>query len=132
MLNIDEITGGEDTLSIEDIQRRISYLELAEHLDPNAHWDEALTEGEEAELTGLRNLREDLEHREDAGTDDDALVLIHEDHFPGFAQAEAEDGCKPGKLSSGLQDCIDWDQWAEQMKEGFSSVELMGSTYYYR
>ena len=125
MLETDEITGGEDTLSAEDIKKRISYLELAEHLDSNAHWDEALTEAEQSELMGLRSLME-------AVGDADPAEFIHADHFPGFAQAEAEDGCKPGKLSSGLQDCIDWDKWAEQMKEGFSSVELMCSTYYYR
>ncbi len=59
------------------------------------------------------------------------VSLIKDDYFEEFAQQDLEDcGMIPRDLPSFI--AIDWTETADNMKQDYSSVEIDGTTYYYR
>jgi len=61
------------------------------------------------------------------------IGFIRESYFEDYAQEMAED-CGYIKDSKGnpLMQCIDWAQWAELVKQDYSSTDVGGITFYYR
>src|SRR5688572_21024818 len=60
------------------------------------------------------------------------LGLIHEDHFKDYAQELAEDCGMIVADAIWPNNCIDWDEAADELKVDYTTVEFDGETYYYR
>ena len=148
----DEISGGENILDVGDIKLRYRYLadqkdeletaldEAQEDVDENPgdedhekYRDDAQAElkdflGEyETELDGLQEvINEDLS--------DDNSPLIREEYFAEYAEDLADE---IGYIERSMKDkwpftCIDWSDAADELKSDYSTIDVCGSTYYYR
>lgn len=61
------------------------------------------------------------------------LTLIRETYFADYCREMCEDiGDIPKNLPSYIENAIDWDKVARQLKQDYSTVEYDGVTYYYR
>lgn len=148
----DEISGGENTLDVGDIKLRYRYLadqkdaletaldDAQEALDDDpdnadleSTRDDARVElkdflGEyETELDGLQEVM-------DEALSEDNSPLIREEYFAEYAEDLAED---LGYIERGMKDkwpftCIDWERAADELKSDYSTIDVCGSTYYYR
>lgn len=60
-------------------------------------------------------------------------ILIAESHFEDYARELAEDICQEqlGNAQWPLN-CIDWEKAALELQSDYSSVEIEGTTYFYR
>lgn len=59
-------------------------------------------------------------------------TLIHEDFFQSYARELAEDIGAIQPNQNWPNNCIDWEQAAEELKIDYSTAELNGTTYYFR
>lgn len=60
-------------------------------------------------------------------------AIIREDYFTQYAEDFCKDcGLVPSDLSSLIEDNLDWDGIAEDLKQDYTSVEYDGDTYYIR
>lgn len=116
----ESIDPGDDIIEGWAIVDRIDYLarfeEDADEENP------ILDEDEVEELRMLRELMEEI--REDA-------FLICESYFEEYARQLAEDIGAIGGETQWPATCIDWEQAADDLKMGFTSVEFGEYTYYY-
>lgn len=116
----ESIDPGDDIIAGWAIVDRIDYLarfeEDADEENP------ILDEDEVEELRMLRELMEEI--REDA-------FLICESYFEEYAREFAEDIGAIGGETQWPATCIDWEQAADDLKMGFTSVEFGEYTYYY-
>lgn len=129
-----QITNSEDVIDVRDVIARFEELET--ELD-GAHSDDETNEilDFRAEFDTLKSLLEDLEGN---GGDEDwrgswyPVILVRDSYFRDFAQQEAEDLDLIKSDAHWPNNCIDWDQAAEQLKQDYSTVEFDGVTYWYR
>lgn len=103
-----------------EITDRIDYLEFLED-DDLSDADRDLWADEIVELAALRKLRE---------VSDEFGGLISEDAWNEYAVTDAED--KYDLKKSGADMYFDFDQYADDLQTDFSSVEFLGTTYYYQ
>lgn len=73
----------------------------------------------------------------DAGYDIEALAdneptMIPDSEFIDYAQELAEDIGAIGRSLQWPTDCIDWDKAASELQMNYSSVEVDGTTYWFR
>lgn len=60
------------------------------------------------------------------------LSLVADDHFEEYARDLAEDIGAINPDATWPNNCIDWERAARELKFDYSSVEIEGSTYWYR
>lgn len=130
-----EITNSEDLIDVRDVIARFEELET--ELD-DAHEDSETNEALDlrAEFDTLKELLEDL--KGNGGGDEDwrgdwyPITLVRDSHFRDFAQQEAEDLDLIKADARWPNNCIDWDQAADELKSDYTTVEFDGVTYWYR
>lgn len=138
---------GQDTFDGRDVEERINELEpTAERLLELTDEIEAMAADPEHDSDSLRELEDErdgldsdeieeynelVEFRREVDSSEWSygIYFVNEDHFEDFARQEAED---LGRTDEHWPyDCIDWEQAADELKMGYSSVEFDGQTYYY-
>lgn len=89
----------------------------------------------ESDLADLRaELKTLTDFQDNAGSREwtSGLTFISESYFEDYARELAEDIGAINKDQSWPNNCIDRDQAANELKQGYSSLEFEGETYYYR
>lgn len=137
------IDNGQDIMDSRDVikafeemaQEREDLLEMiedAEDVDEKIDAEKALKDwdddnGPEFEaLEALCAEGEDLEDWVHGAT------LIRDSYFTEYAQQSAVDIGAINKNQSWPNNCIDWDEAADQLKQDYSCVEFDGVTYWVR
>jgi hypothetical protein len=76
---------------------------------------------------------DDLENEIDNGEFDYGITLIPEDYFVEYCKDLVSDiGDLPRDLPFYIENNIDWDGVADDLKQDYSEVEFRGETYLYR
>ena len=82
------------------------------------------------ELAELEALKEEIESNSDEGFEY-GIQLIHEDDIDGYLDGLLKDcGYLPRDLPHWIK--IDWRATYDNMKEGYTEIELNGNTFYIR
>lgn len=119
----------DDIIDLRDLIARVEELENLEPADETEKWNNC------DEFAALTDILEEL-----AGNGGDEqwrgdwypITLIRDDYFTTYAQELADDiGAVPANVQWPLN-CIDWEMAARDLKMDYSSVEINGSTYWYR
>jgi len=115
----------DEQFDIRDVIARFEELEDTEPLDE----DEAI------ELAAIKGF---LEEVEGCGGDEQwrgdwyPVGFIADTYFEEYAQELAEDIGATNREVSWPHTCIDWEQAARELRQDYSSVEIDGTTYWYR
>lgn len=117
-------------IDTRDLDERLTELEDMEsaYLDSiGSPMEEApLDDDEQAELSALRELRDEVGEWSDGNT------MIPEDEFEDYARDLAYDiGAVPDGLTWPLT-CIDWEYAARELAYDYSLVTWQGQSYYVR
>lgn len=154
-----EITNREDVIDSREIINRIEYLEderstlsdkvdeavealnsvpeedqtgLTEAVDTRNDAEEALKEWDESdegqELKALKALQDEAE-----GYSEDwkhGAGLIRDSYFKEYAEQFADDIGAINKECSWPNNCIDWEQAADELKQDYTSVDFDGVDYW--
>jgi hypothetical protein len=119
----------DDIIDVRDLIARVEELENLEPADETEKWNNC------DEFSALTDILEEL-----AGNGGDEqwrgdwypITLIRDDYFTTYAQELADDiGAVPANVQWPMT-CIDWDMAARDLKMDYTSVEINGSTYWYR
>jgi len=95
--------------------------------------DNPLDEDEKARLTALAGLEGQLFNGDLAEYSENDPPLIPEEDFEEYAQDLAYDlGYASRNDTSPLHDFIDWEGWAESLKDDYQEVTFDGDTYLIR
>lgn len=135
-----EITNSEDIIDSRDIIERIEYLEgfLVDEEDRDADTeyvklDDETFELEFSEVEELRQLRELQSEGSDYSPDwKYGSTLIRDSYFEDYAQELAEDIGAINRESSWPNNCIDWEQAAQELQMDYTAVDFDGVTYWVR
>ena len=120
-----EIYLSSDIIDVRDLMESIEELEIELH---NSGENECF------ELTILMGIMSDLK---DMGADEEwrgdwyPATLIRDSYFFNYAQDLAED-IGALKDAEWPHNCIDWEYAADELKNDYFSVEIIGSTYWTR
>ena len=128
-----------DVIDVRDIIARV--LELRDERDeynekmgsPDA-WD-GVPDGEPEELAMLEDILSELAgYGGDEEFDGDwyPVQLVAGSYFQEYAQDLAEDCGMVDTNARWPMNCIDWEQAANELQYDYSSIEIHGSTYWYR
>lgn len=128
-----------DVIDVRDIIARV--LELRDERDeynekmgsPDA-WD-GVPDGEPEELAMLEDILSELAgYGGDEEFDGDwyPITLVSDRYFQEYAQELAEDCGMVDTSARWPMNCIDWEQAARELQYDYSSIEIHGSTYWYR
>lgn len=128
-----------DVIDVRDIIARV--LELRDERDeynekmgsPDA-WD-GVPDGEPEELAMLEDILSELAgYGGDEEFDGDCypITLVSDRYFQEYAQNLAEDCGMVDTSARWPMNCIDWEQAARELQYDYSSIEIHGSTYWYR
>lgn len=128
-----------DVIDVRDIIARV--LELRDERDeynekmgsPDA-WD-GVHDGEPEELAMLEGILSELAGYggdEEFEGDWYPVQLIAESYFQEYAQELAEDCGMVDTSARWPMNCIDWEQAARELQIDYGSIEIRGSTYWYR
>lgn len=128
-----------DVIDVRDIIARV--LELRDERDgynekmgsPDA-WD-GVPDGEPEELVMLEGILSELAGYggdEEFEGDGYPVHLIAESYFQEYAQELAEDCGMVDTSARWPMNCIDWEQAARELQMDYGSIEIRGSTYWYR
>lgn len=128
-----------DYIDVQDIIARV--LELRDERDeyneemgsPDA-WD-GVPDGEPEELVMLEGILSELAgYGGDEKFDGDwyPAQLIAESYFREYAQELAEDCGMVDTNARWPRSCINWEQAARELQMDYSSIDIRGSTYWYR
>ena len=64
------------------------------------------------------------------------IHFINEYYWEDYCRDFAEDcgylNMSSNDISNPLESCIDWEKWADLMKQDYSETTFEGKTYYYR
>lgn len=117
----------------------MSYVDLGELADELDELENSLTDSnsefgpsDQARLTLLLQLQEDLGHGLRACSEEDPLLIAKED-WEDYCKDSAE-GCGyvESYKSNPLIAHINWSSWADSCAEDCTEIEFEGSTYIYR
>jgi hypothetical protein len=119
-----------------------SFKDTFEHYaDDTDYFEEILLDEEEIqswkedwsdELQEIEDI-DDLEDEINNGEFDYGTTLIPEDYFVEYCKDLVSDiGDLPRDLPSYIENNIDWDGVADDLKQDYSEVEFRGETYLYR
>lgn len=128
-----------DVIDVRDIIARV--LELRDERDeynekmgsPDA-WA-GVPDGEPEELAMLEGILSELAgYGGDEEFDGDwyPLILVRDSYFTEHTQNLAEECGMVDTNARGPMNCIDWEQAARELQMDYSSIEIHGSTYWYR
>jgi hypothetical protein len=120
-----EIDTNANILDLGDIIKRLEELrgDLADSLTDGTEMDEEDAE----ELKILEVVNDEGEGYGDWGY---GVTLINESYFTQYAQELADDICES---TSRWPHChIDWEAAAKALKDDYTTVEIDGTTFYYR
>jgi hypothetical protein len=119
-------------------QFRKAHQEWKERADPDEEEPEAPEAPDELEefdsdkkelLETLEALKEDMDLRRWH----DGVAFVNESYFEEFAKNEAEElGYLANVKGNPLEDCIDWEKWADKVKDDYSTADIGSSMFYYR
>lgn len=128
---MDAIDNGEDFINATDVDARIADLEttqkgLRRHGNDLEDWDAE-------ELAALRELRDDARGLAGSGllSWPGSVTLIRDSHFGDYARDLADDtgDCRDeGSVSA----YVDWQAYADALKQDYASVDFGGVTYWAR
>jgi hypothetical protein len=110
----------ENIISDSQVTDRIDYLAFLDD-DDMSESDRELWADEIEELKALRQLVEAI--------GDEFGAMISDDHWKKYAGDDANDKWDLDK--TGIASYFDYDQYASDLQTDFSSVEFLGTTYYY-
>ena len=115
-----------DMIDIRDVIARVEFLEevTGEHDEETRHEQEIL----EGLLSDLKGYGGDEQWRGDWYP----IALIRDSYFKTYAQDLAEDIGAIDRNARWPNTCIDWDKAARELQTDYSTVELDGTTYWYR
>ena len=119
----DEISFSDDVFDTRDVMARPEYIEDSEDDD------------EKAEAETLKSFLEDVKG---CGGDEQwrgdwyPASLIRDSYFEEYAQEFAEDIGAIDKEWRWPATCIDWEKAARELQMDYPSVEVEGTTYWYR
>lgn len=125
-----EISNTDDVIDVRDVIERFEELE-----NKRDDEDEEIEDWEVTELVTLKELLSDLEGN---GGDHDwrgswyPVTLIRECYFENYARELAEDIGAINRDATWPNNCINWEEAANELLVDYSSVEFGGVTYYYR
>jgi antirestriction protein len=111
-----------------DVQDVIARFEELEDIDPL----------DDEEAVELALIKEFLEEIKGCGGDEQwrgdwyPVGFIADTYFEEYAQELADDIGAIPKDASWPATCIDWEQAARELQQDYSSVEIDGTTYWYR
>lgn len=124
----------QDIFDSRDLIERIEELETLEELalDVEATQEDVdeWTRELDNELAALRKFADDAQH---CGDWEYGATFIHEDYFTQYSKELVSDcGYIPEELPWWIEDHIDWEGVADDLKLDYSEFELDGNTYYAR
>ena len=128
-----------DVIDVRDIIARVLELrderdEYNEKMGSSDAWD-SVPDGEPEELAMLEGILSELAGYggdEEFEGDRYPVELVAESYFQEYAQDLAEDCGMVDTSSRWPMNCIDWEQAARELQMDYSSIEIHGSTYWYR
>ena len=117
------ITNDESIIDSRDVIARIEFLESS----ANAGY---ILEEEREELTVLRKLAE----KGDSATNEwqHTVLLIRDSHFKMHAMDTAEEVGAINWNATWPLNCIDWERAERELKQGYTSIDFDGVTYWVR
>lgn len=118
----DHPTSNDDIIDSRDVIARIEELELFDE-------DDELDEDDREYLKALKELADEAEGYGDWSHGE---TLIRHSHFVEYAEQLAEDIGAVSESASWPNNCIDWDQAAEELKVDYMSVDFDGVEYWMR
>ena len=110
-----------DMFDSRDAEARIVELTASKEDDELAEW-------EEEELMTLTELKENVDSEEW----DDGIGFIADSYFEQYAREFASDIGAIDDDARWPATYIDWERAADALKDDYSSVEVYGTTYWYR
>lgn len=127
-----EISNSDALIDVRDIIARVEELEEDE---ADVEGQAELFKEENAELVTLKALLEEL-----AGNGGDEewrgewypITLVRDSYFKDYAQELADDIGAINSEATWPNNCIDWEQAAEELQQDYSTVEFDGITYWFR
>ena len=128
-----------DVIDVRDIIARVLELraerdEYNEKMGSPDAWD-GVPDGEPEELAMLEGILSALAgygRDEEFEGDLYPVQLLAESYFQEYSQDLAEDCGMVDTNASWPMNCIDWEQAARELQMDYSSIEIRGSTYWYR
>lgn len=134
--NMDDIIDSRDVIArIEELESEIETAIEDEGLE--SYEDKVAVAGGvddfdkslEEELATLRELADEASGSPDWTYGE---ILIRDDHFEDYAQQLAEDCGSINTDSQWPNNCIDWEEAADQLKQDYASVVFDGVDYWIR
>lgn len=119
---------GNDVFDIRDVIARYKALDGIKDT-------EEFSEEEKAELTAISSFLDDVRGN---GGDEQwngawyPVTFIRDSHFKDYAEELAEDVGAISKDAQWPLSFIDWDAAANALKQDYSTVDIDGTTYWYR
>lgn len=125
-----DIHNGLDIIDSRDVIARLDELaEQRQNLIDYPDTTSPLEEDELAELVALEKLADEANGSPDWPHGE---TLIRDSYFETYAQELAEDIGAINKNASWPNNCIDWEEAAELLKQDYSTVDYDGVTYWIR
>lgn len=122
----DEINNLEDYIDSRDAQERIDYL--AGIMPPQAYRDES----EQHELDALIALKQGYIESFGEGSWSFGSQFIRESYFQDYAQELAGDVGAINPNATWPNNCIDWEQAAQELAMDYTTFDFDGVDYYAR
>jgi hypothetical protein len=144
-MNNVEIDYSDDVLDSKDLCNRLEYLESIK--DTRLDWMDAKREEmSDAEIDELENnepeeftdeMKEELESLEEAKNYisewRNGTALINMEHWVKYCEGIIEEiGDVPQDLPQYIRNNIDWKGVADDLSNDYSTIDIMGNTFYYR
>jgi hypothetical protein len=133
---LDDLTS--DIADSRDLQERIEKLEafiIMQYMDKKSSMfsiDDLEQSDEYLELRQLKDFKIECD-MSNGDRFEDGQTIIHEDYFEDYAKEQAE-SCgylkDTGTYNNPLNNHINWESWAEALKEDYIEVEYCGEVYY--
>lgn len=125
-------TFGGDIFDIRDTIKRFEELESDKESLEGAELDQW------ADAEEFQQISDFLDEVKGYGGDEQwrgdwyPISFIADTYFEQYAQELAEDIGAINRDASWPNNCIDWERAASELQQDYSSVEIDGSTYWYR
>lgn len=119
---------GENIFDSRDVQDRIDELQM--EFDS---WKEVNLESEDDEFEDYEELQTLNDFKDEVNSSEwkYGIGFINESYFIDYAEEFAND-CGYVDKESVISQFIDWNAFAEWIRQDYTSIEFDGETYYYR